>query len=118
MMLHLRELGLLRLEAQTVAGMSLGQILDWWQASDRRRRLREHLFAVDQVDPDEVILPPAEALRRGMTSTVCFPRGNLCPQGAVIKATAIDPAVVDADGVYRKTGPAVFSRESSRRWPP
>jgi dihydroxyacid dehydratase/phosphogluconate dehydratase len=30
----------------------------------------------------------------------------------VIKSTAIDPSVVDADGVYRKTGPArVFTRE-------
>ena len=30
----------------------------------------------------------------------------------MIKATAIDPAVVDADGVYRKTGPArVFTTE-------
>ena len=30
----------------------------------------------------------------------------------MIKATAIDPAVVDADGVYRKTGPArVFTSE-------
>jgi dihydroxyacid dehydratase/phosphogluconate dehydratase len=30
----------------------------------------------------------------------------------VIKSTAIDPAVVDPDGVYRKTGPArVFTRE-------
>ena len=62
--------------------------------------------------PDDVIIPPAEARRRGLTSTVCFPRGNLCPEGAVIKATAIDPAVVDADGVYRKTGPArVFTTE-------
>ena len=43
---------------------------------------------------------------------LCFPRGNLAPEGAVIKSTAIDPAVVDADGVYRKTGPArVFTRE-------
>ena len=32
--------------------------------------------------------------------------------GAVIKSTAIDPVVVDADGVYRKIGPAkVFIRE-------
>src|SRR5207244_4369734 len=31
---------------------------------------------------------------------------------SVIKSTAIDPSVVDADGVYRKTGPArVFTRE-------
>ncbi|MCA9156353.1 MAG: dihydroxy-acid dehydratase, partial [Planctomycetales bacterium] len=41
-----------------------------------------------------------------------FPIGNLCPEGSVIKATAIDPAVVDADGVYRKRGPArVFTSE-------
>ncbi|NDA68353.1 MAG: YjhG/YagF family D-xylonate dehydratase, partial [Verrucomicrobia bacterium] len=32
--------------------------------------------------------------------------------GAVIKSTAIDPSVVDADGVYRKEGPAkVFTSE-------
>jgi dihydroxyacid dehydratase/phosphogluconate dehydratase len=47
-----------------------------------------------------------------LTSTVTFPRGNLAPQGSVIKSTAIDPSVVDPDGVYRKTGPArVFTRE-------
>ena len=41
-----------------------------------------------------------------------FPRGNLAPEGSVIKSTAIDPSVVDADGVYRKTGPArVFLTE-------
>lgn len=37
-----------------------------------------------------------------------LPRGNLAPDGAVIKSTAIDPSVVDADGVYRKEGPAKF----------
>jgi xylonate dehydratase len=43
---------------------------------------------------------------------VTFPRGNLAPGGSVIKSTAIDPSVVDADGVYRKTGPArVFRTE-------
>jgi dihydroxyacid dehydratase/phosphogluconate dehydratase len=43
---------------------------------------------------------------------VTFPRGNLAPEGSVIKSTAIDPTVVDADGVYRKVGPArVFTRE-------
>jgi xylonate dehydratase len=52
------------------------------------------------------------AREHGLTSTVTFPRGNLAPQGSVIKSTAIDPTVVDADGVYRKTGPArVFTRE-------
>src|SRR5919108_41284 len=42
------------------------------------------------------------------------PRGNLAPEGAVIKSTAIDPSVVDDDGVYRKTGPArVFTSEKA-----
>jgi xylonate dehydratase len=58
-----------------------------------------------------VIRSPARAREQG-TSTVTFPRGNLAPEGSVIKSTAIDPSVVDADGVYRKTGPArVFTRE-------
>ena len=57
-------------------------------------------------------MSPAAARDRGMTSTVCFPLGNLCPQGSVIKATSIDPSVIDEDGVYRKTGPArVFTSE-------
>jgi dihydroxyacid dehydratase/phosphogluconate dehydratase len=66
----------------------------------------------DGIDPDDVIIPPSEARRRGLTSTVCFPVGNVCPEGSVVRATAIDPAVVDDDGVYRKTGTArVFCRE-------
>ena len=49
----------------------------------------------------------------GVTSTVCFPRGNLAPEGSAIKSTAIDSRVIDPDGVYRKTGPArVFVRET------
>jgi xylonate dehydratase len=59
-----------------------------------------------------VIMDPESARRRGLTSTVCFPVGNLAPEGAVIKSTAIDPSVVDADGVFRKRGPArVFTSE-------
>ena len=47
-----------------------------------------------------------------MTSTVVFPIGNIAPEGSVIKATAIDPSVVDADGVYRHRGAArVFTSE-------
>ncbi len=64
--------------------------------------------------PDDVIMDPDSARRRGLTSTVTFPRGNLAPDGSVIKSTAIDPTVVDADGVYRKTGPArVFLTEKA-----
>jgi putative YjhG/YagF family dehydratase len=111
-MLHLRALGLLKLQAMTAAGVTWGEALDEWERSERRVRMRTLLRERDGVDPDDVIIPPAEARRRGMTSTVCFPRGNLCPEGSVIKATSIDPKVVDADGVYRKTGPArVFTSE-------
>jgi dihydroxyacid dehydratase/phosphogluconate dehydratase len=69
-------------------------------------------MASDGINPDDVIMSPAAARAKGLTSTVTFPRGNLAPQGSVIKSTSIDPTVVDADGVYRKTGPArVFTSE-------
>jgi len=111
-MLHLRREGLLDLNALTVSGDKLGRVLDWWEGSERRRVLRERLQAADGVDPDDVIMSPERAHKAGLTSTVTFPRGNLAPEGSVIKSTAIDPSVVDADGVYRKTGPArVFTRE-------
>ncbi len=111
-MLHLRREGLLDPSALTVSGDTLGRVLDWWEDSERRRVLRARLKAVDGVDPDDVIMNPERARKAGLTSTVTFPRGNLAPEGSVIKSTAIDPSVVDADGVYRKTGPArVFTRE-------
>ncbi|HEX6081582.1 MAG TPA: YjhG/YagF family D-xylonate dehydratase [Methylomirabilota bacterium] len=111
-MLHLRRAGLLDERCLTVSGETLGGVLDWWEGSERRRALRERLRAQDGVDPDDVIMDPSRATARGLTSTVTFPRGNLAPEGAVIKSTAIDPSVVDADGVYRKTGPArVFTTE-------
>jgi xylonate dehydratase len=111
-MLHLRRLGLLDESCLTVTGEVLGRSLDWWERSERRRRLRELLAARDRVNPDDVIMSPERARDRGLTSTITFPRGNLAPEGSVIKSTAIDPSVVDADGVYRKTGPArVFTSE-------
>ncbi|HTK93869.1 MAG TPA: YjhG/YagF family D-xylonate dehydratase [Verrucomicrobiae bacterium] len=113
-MLHLRRAGLLDERALTVTGEPLGKNLDWWEGSDRRRALRERLRAADGVDPDDVIMNPLRARERGLTSTVTFPRGNLAPEGSVIKSTAIDPTVVDADGVYRKLGPArVFTTEKA-----
>ncbi|MCL4303607.1 MAG: YjhG/YagF family D-xylonate dehydratase [Anaerolineae bacterium] len=111
-MLHLRGLGLLRLDALTAHGRPLGEMLDVWERSERRKRLREWLYSEDKVDPDEVIMNPRRARERGLTSTVTFPTGNLAPEGAVVKSTSIDPTVVDADGVYRKIGPArVFTSE-------
>lgn len=111
-MLHLRELGLLRLNALTVHGRHLDDLLDEWQTSERRQRVRDILFQQDGIDPDNVIMNPKAARERGLTSTVTFPVGNLCPEGSVVKSTAINPTVIDADGVYRKIGPArVFTSE-------
>ena len=114
LMLHLRTLGMLKLDAMTVSGRKLGDVLEWWERSERRVRLRELLVARDGVDPDTVVMSPAAAKDRGLTSTVTFPIGNIAPEGSVIKSTAIDKTVVDADGVYRKLGPArVFTSEKA-----
>jgi putative YjhG/YagF family dehydratase len=111
-MLHLRSLGLLKLDAITCTGRSWGDVLEWWERSERRKHMRELLTERDGVDPDDVIMSPAKARERGLTSTVTFPTGNIAPEGSVIKSTAIDPKVVDPDGVYRKTGPArIFTSE-------
>ncbi len=111
-MLHLRRQGLLNTDARTVTGDTLGVVLDWWEDSDRRRLARERLRENDGIDPDDVIMSPDRARQRGLTSTVVFPVGNIAPEGSVIKATAIDPSVVGADGVYRHRGLArVFTSE-------
>lgn len=111
-MWHLRELGVAKCDCKTVTGLTWHQILDQWKDSPRRKVMRELLKERDGVDPDDVILPPSKAASMGMTSTICFPRGNIAPEGSVIKSTAIDSSVVDADGLYRKIGPArVFTSE-------
>jgi xylonate dehydratase len=111
-MVHLRRLGLLDVSVLTATGRPLGRVLDAWERSERRERFRDRLRSQDGIDPDDVILPPERARERGLTSTVTFPRGNLAPEGSVIKSTAIDPTVVDADGVFRLEGSArVFTRE-------
>lgn len=111
-MLHLRRLGLLHTGAQTVLGRTWDDVLDEWETSERRARVRARLAEADGVDPDDVISSPARAREKGMTSTVCFPGGNLAPGGSVIKATAIDPRALGEDGVYRLTGRArVFASE-------
>ena len=111
-MLHLRRLGLLDTSVLTVSGATLDENLNWWEKSERRARFREILKKSDAVDADDVVLPPERAKARGLTSTITFPRGNLAPEGCVIKSTAIDPSLVDANGVYRLEGPArVFVSE-------
>ncbi|HEY1462840.1 MAG TPA: YjhG/YagF family D-xylonate dehydratase [Terriglobales bacterium] len=111
-MLHLREAGLIDTQVTTVSGEKLDVCLDWWKESRRRHDLRAALQKIDGIDSNEVIMSPDRAKLRGLTPTVCFPLGNLTPEGSVIKSTAIDPSVVDNDGIYRKRGPAkVFVSE-------
>ena len=113
-MLHLRRAGLLDTSVRTVSGDTLDACLDWWQQSPRRHQLRKLLREKDGIDPNDVILNPDRAKSCGLTSTVCFPMGNLAPEGSVVKSTAIDPMLVDPDGVYRHQGPAkVFISEAS-----
>ena len=111
-MLHLRRMGLLRTDVLTATGATLDANLDWWERSERRQAARQRLAAGGRVAPDDVVMSPDAARRRGLTSTVVFPVGNLAPEGSVIKATALDPSVVDADNVFRHRGPArVFADE-------
>ena len=113
-MLYLRELGLLRLGVRTVTGRTLGENLEWWEHSERRRRLREKLRQLDGIDPNDVIFPAQQARERGVRSTVTFLRGNLAPEGALVKSTAIAPEVIGPDGIYHHEGPArVFTSENS-----
>ncbi len=113
-MLHLRALGLLDCSALTASGQTLGENLDAWEKSERRTRFRALLQEMDEIDPDDVILPPDRARERGLTGTLVFPTGNLAPEGSVIKATAIDRSVVDANGIFRLEGPArVFTSEAA-----
>jgi putative YjhG/YagF family dehydratase len=112
-MLHLRDAGLLKLDARTVTGRTLGENLAWWEKSERRQRLREKLHALDGINPDDVIMAPAQARARGLASTITFLRGNLAPEGALVKSTAIAPDLIGADGIYRHEGPArVFTSEA------
>ena len=113
-MLHLRALGLLDTSVLTVSGATLGDELDLWEQCERRARFRAILLESDGVDPNDVIMPPDTARARGLTGTMIFPVGNLAPEGSVIKATALDPSVVGADGIYRHEGPArVFTSEAA-----
>jgi putative YjhG/YagF family dehydratase len=112
LMSKLKDLNLLELDVLTCSGNSLGRNLEVWEKSERRKRFREILWTLDQIDPDDVIHSKEKAQAKGMTSTLCFPKGNLAPEGSVIKSTAIDPSMLDQHGIYRQTGPAkVFTTE-------
>src|SRR5919198_410261 len=105
-MLHLRRLGLIDGGALTADRQTLDEVLEDWESSGRRRVFRARLKEAEGVDPDDVIMPPARARERGLTSTISYVKGNLAPEGAIVKSTAIERSMVGADGVYRLTGPA------------
>ena len=113
-MLHLRHARLIDTKVKTVSGETLDTCLDWWEQSPRRRELRRVLRERDGIDPDDVIMSPDRAHSRGLTSAVCFPIGNLAPEGSVVKSTSIDPSLVGDDQVFRHVGPArVFVTEEA-----
>lgn len=107
-MLRLRDV--LDLDVLTVSGQSLGENLDWWETSERRKLVKERLYHLDGIDADEVI----RERDRGLSSTVTFPQGNLAPEGSVVKSTAIDPSMIREDGVFLLEGRArVFGSEAA-----
>lgn len=107
-MLRLAERGALRLDAMTVSGVPLGEQLAWWERSERRARMRDRLHRLDGIDPDDVI----RVRGRELGGTVTILDGGLAPGGAIVKSTAIDPRLLDDDGVYRAEGTArVFVSE-------
>ncbi len=113
-MLELRSAGLLDTTVKTVSGETLGACLDWWEQSKRRQALRRGLLEQDGIDANDVVMTRDQARSRGLTSTICFPVGNLAPEGSVIKSTAIDPSLIGADSIYRHRGPAkVFITEAA-----
>ena len=111
-MLHLRDLNLLDLSALTATGQPLEKVLEHWETSERRQRFKERLFEQDDVAPDDVIFSAEVSAKLGLGSSVSFLTGNLAPDGAIVKSTAIDPSVLGDDGNYTKVGPArVFTQE-------
>jgi dihydroxyacid dehydratase/phosphogluconate dehydratase len=107
-MLRLAERDALRLDLPTVSGRTLGENLEWWAGSVRRARLRQRLEQIDGIDPDDVIRSSSDAL----PGTVTILDGNLAPGGALVKSTAISPALLDAQGRYEASGTArVFTSE-------
>ncbi len=111
-MLHLRNMGLLNLDVMTVTGKTLGENLEWWEASERRSAIKARLNELDTLNTDSIIMDADSAKKAGLTSTVVFPSGNIAPQGSVIKATSIDPDLIDENMVYSHTSNArVFVSE-------
>ncbi|MEX0320924.1 MAG: YjhG/YagF family D-xylonate dehydratase [Puniceicoccaceae bacterium] len=113
-MLQLRDLGMLRLDVLTVTGQTLGENLKWWEKSERRQRLKNKLLKLDDIDASRVIMSASKAKAAGLTGTVTFLKGNIAPEGALVKSTAIAKERLDENGVFEHTGKAkVFTSEEA-----
>ncbi len=73
--------GLLRLDALTVTGATLGENLDATQT---------------EIIDEDVIRPRSNPLDEG--GSLAILRGNLCPDGAVMKVSAADPRLLQHEG--------------------
>ncbi len=112
-MLHLRDLGLLDLNVLTVSGCSLGENLNTWEKSERRKRFQEILKREDNVEYTEVIMSPEMAKTKGLARTAIFPLGNIAPEGSVVKSTSIDNSLCP-ENCYHHVGRArVFVTEDA-----
>ena len=109
-MLHLRRLGVLRGEALTISGRT------WDACSTSGRRAsagtRCGPAREDGVDPDDVICPPDRARREGHDVDRVLPRRQPGAHRQRHQEHRDRPRILDADGIYRKVGPArVFTSE-------
>jgi len=111
-MLHLARAGLLDTSVLTVSGHRLEQVLGKWESSEIRKSAHQKLKNSTGVDHSEVIYPISKARKSGLASTIVFPKGNLAPEGSVVKATAIDKSLIGGNGIYRHIGsPKIFTSE-------
>ncbi|CAH2602230.1 Dihydroxy-acid dehydratase [Rhodovastum atsumiense] len=92
----------LELDAMTVTGRPLGENLEILQRDGFFDRCRSHLASFS-IAPDDVIRPLEKSTKYGSIAVL---GGNLAPDGAVVKYSAIAPAM------HRHVGPAaVFDSE-------
>ena len=84
--------GFARMDCLTVDRRDVGRNARLVGDIRRAGRCARKCFASETASiPTTSSCPPQLARERGLTSTVTFPRGNLAPEGSVIKSTAIDP---------------------------
>jgi putative YjhG/YagF family dehydratase len=112
-MLNLAQEGLLNTSTLTASGHTLGKVLKEWEKSETRRCAHEKLERETGIPYSDVIFPLDKARKTGLACTIIFPKGNLAPEGSVIKATAIDSSLINPQGKYLHRGKArVFTSEA------